>query len=84
MVVESYSEIHKEWIMVDSQNNAYAEAEGIPLNALEVGITLENAPESVSFQGIGRFFRKKYTTRIQPYLYYFHIDIEIVYPQNNP
>ncbi len=84
VVVESFSEIHKKWIMLDPQNNAYAEAEGIPLNALELGMTLENAPESVSFPGIGRYFRKKYIQFIQPYLYYFHTDIEMVYPQNYP
>ena len=66
VVVESFSEIHKKWIMLDPQNNAYAEAEGIPLNALELGITLKNAPESVSFPGKGRYFRKKYIQFIRP------------------
>ena len=84
VVVESFSEIHKKWIMFDPQTNAYAEAEGIPLNALELGMSLKNAPESVSFPGIGRYFRKKYMRFIQPYLYYFHTDIETVYPQNYP
>ena len=58
VVIESFSEMHKKWIMLDPQNNAYAEAKGIPLNALELGMTLENVPESVSFPNIGRSFRK--------------------------
>jgi hypothetical protein len=84
VVVEAFTEMQKKWIMFDPQNNAYAEAEGMPLNALELGMALENAPESVSFPGKGRYFRNKYIQFIRPYLYYFHTDIKMAYPQNYP
>jgi hypothetical protein len=47
-------------------------------------MALENAPESVSFPGKGRYFRNKYIQFIRPYLYYFHTDIKMAYPQNYP
>ncbi len=84
VVVESFTEIHKKWVMFDPQNNVYAEVDGIPLNAFELGQVLENAPDSVGIPGMGRFFRKKYISFIQQYLYYFHTDIKMAYPQNYP
>ena len=66
VVVEAFAEAHKKWIMFDPQNNAYPEGEGTPLNALELGVALENAPESVNFRGIGKYFRRKYMDFIQP------------------
>ena len=84
VVVEAYIERYKKWVMFDPQNNVYAVADEIPLNALELALDLENIPESVEFPTIGRFMRKRYIKFIQPYLYYFHSDLEIKYPRDYP
>lgn len=84
VVVEAFSKMHKKWIMFDPQNNVHAGIGGTPLNALELGMTLENKPDSVYFPNIGGFFRKKYIRFIQPYLYYFHSDVKMAYPQDYP
>jgi hypothetical protein len=84
VVVEAYIEKYRKWVMFDPQNDVYAVDRETPLNALELALALENGPDSVEFPTIGRLLRKKYKKFIQPYLYYFHSDLKMKYPQDYP
>lgn len=84
VVVEAYIREYKRWVMFDPQNNAYATKDGIPINSLELGLNLENDPESISFPTIAKLLRRRYIKFIQQYLYYFHSDLKMAYPQDYP
>ncbi|MHB1440362.1 MAG: transglutaminase-like domain-containing protein [Cuniculiplasma sp.] len=84
VVVEAFIREHMRWVMFDPQINVYATKDGIPISSLELGVSLENDPESISFPTIGKFMRRRYIKFIKQYLYYLHSDLKMAYPQDYP
>lgn len=88
VVVECYLESLGKWGLFDPQFNIHSEKSGIPLNALELQRELSLFSRDLRMMDfnapVGERFRKEYSNWICQYLYYFHTDLEAVYPPKYP
>ncbi len=77
VITEAFLSDLGKWISLDGQFDMMPVLNNIPLNAIELQQALRNEPERLQFMSISQKFSKEaYIKWINPYLYYFDIEVD--------
>jgi hypothetical protein len=83
VVTEAYLPDLRKWILLDGQTNKIPIMKGIPLNAVELNLALNNHPKQVQFSNVYGICKGKTTRRyidwIGQYLFYFNTSFDQSY-----